>query len=41
MKRKKDESCLVRVLKYAFCRCTMRVNHHDSSDDDMEAANKP
>jgi hypothetical protein len=40
MKRQKNESFFLRVLKYAFCRCTMRVNHHDSSEEDAEA-NKP
>lgn len=40
MKRRKDESCFVRVLKFVFCRCTMRVNHHDSSEEEV-GADKP
>ena len=37
MKRRKDESCLTRVLKYMFCRCSMRVDHHGDSEEDEEA----
>jgi hypothetical protein len=38
--KKGDESCLTRVLKFMFCRCTMKVNNLENPDEDEEAAQK-